>query len=178
MGSEPLDVLALELNLLAAAVMRRLVSDLQHRLHAEGVVLSPLGFASLRLLHQGPHTLSELSRMLQLQPATLVPVVSSLERQGFVSRHRDSRDRRCAPIALTPLGSDVWARVCNVEAASLLRIGLEGIGPERAGELLSLLRALVAAMPNGEALLREVAAGVACQTASLRRPHPPPDSCV
>ena len=158
--------------------MRRLVSDLQYRLHAEGVDLSPLAFASLRLLQQGPCTLSELSRMLQLQPATLVPVVSSLERKGLVSRHRDSKDRRRAPIILTPLGREVWARVSDIDAVSVLRTGLEAIGAERAHELLKLLRALAAALPDGEALLRDVEACAGYRVASLRRPHLSPDSCV
>ncbi|WP_052848968.1 MarR family winged helix-turn-helix transcriptional regulator [Streptomyces avicenniae] len=52
----------------------------------------------------------DLSRLLSLDPTTMVAVVDDLERRGLVERRRDTADRRRYRVGLTGAGRDLLAR--------------------------------------------------------------------
>lgn len=93
-------------------------------------VLDPLGLTHpqylvmLALWQQEPLTLTALSRLLQLDPGTLSPLVRRLEASQFVTRERDSSDERALAIALTPRGRALRARAENIPAIMVRRLGL------------------------------------------------------
>jgi len=78
-----------------------------HRAHQQGV--STTQFMVMNLLSEkgSPWTLRRLATALNLEPATLVGTVDSLEQRGVVVRQRDTHDRRHVHISLTPLGSEM-----------------------------------------------------------------------
>ena len=78
-----------------------------HRAHQQGV--STTQFMVMNLLSEegAPWTLRRLATALNLEPATLVRTVDSLEQRGIVLRQRDTRDRRQVHLSLTSLGIEM-----------------------------------------------------------------------
>ena len=74
---------ALEIRILVNIVAKMARRDLEQRLDASGIGVGALPFSVMRLLSYHPYTISELSRKMILKPATLVPAIDALERQGF-----------------------------------------------------------------------------------------------
>ena len=69
--------------------------------------LEPMGLTHpqylvmLALWQHGPLSVKTLSRLLQLDPGTLSPLIKRLEAAGLLRRDRDPRDERALAIALT-----------------------------------------------------------------------------
>lgn len=79
--------------------------------------LSVTQFMVLGLLEetdgQAFQTISTLSGILNLDPATVLRSVDSLERRGLISRQRDKKDRRVVFIELTAEGRQTQLRSYN-----------------------------------------------------------------
>ena len=66
--------------------------------------LEPMGLTHpqylvmLALWQHGPLSVKALSRLLQLDPGTLSPLIKRLEAAGLLRRNRDPRDGQCAGI--------------------------------------------------------------------------------
>jgi DNA-binding MarR family transcriptional regulator len=96
---------ALEVRILTAMVAKEARQDLEERLKAYGFEMTALQYRVLRQLQQDGHlTIKELSRSCMVEPATLVPVIDTLERHGIIRRGQDPHDRRRTPIELTEQG--------------------------------------------------------------------------
>ena len=79
-----------------------------HRAHQQGI--STTQFMVMNLLHEpaaSPWTLRRLATALNLEPATLVRTIDSLEQRGIVLRQRDTRDRRQVHLTLTAVGQEM-----------------------------------------------------------------------
>jgi len=150
MSAEELYPIALELHILAGMLVKMGKRDLEQRLDSYGLCIGSLPFSILRLLSHGERTISELGRHMMIAPATLVPVIDALEREGLVRRGQDPRDRRRNPLSITSQGAHLLQRVPVVDRNDALIRSLEAMGPQKAEELLSLLRDLVARMWDGE----------------------------
>lgn len=136
--------LAIEIRTLAFTIFKAAKRDLEHRLEALGVEVSALPYGVMQLLHDSDHdhTISELSREMQIKPATLVPVIDTLERHGLVTRGHDPKDRRRIPLSLTERGARVVGLVPLVDQNDVLVNGLGAMGDEKCHKLLELLREL------------------------------------
>lgn len=132
-----------EIRTLIALISKCMMRDLDRRLEASGTGVSGPQFGVMRLLSQESATISELSSRLMLTPATLVPVVDTLERKGLVQRGTDPRDRRRIPLVLTDAGAQAVARVAEVSETDSLTQALIALGAEKAQHLQMLLRELV-----------------------------------
>ncbi len=128
-----------EVRALILLVGKTVLRDLDRRLEASGIGISGPQYGVLRLLSQDSATITELSSRMMVSPATLVPVVDTLERKGFVQRGVDPRDRRRIPLQLTEAGSEVVARVGTITEPDLLAQGLAVLGQEKAQQLQALL---------------------------------------
>ncbi len=124
-------------------VSKSVMRDLDRRLDASGAGVSGPQFGVMRLLSQESATITELGSRMMLSPATLVPVVDTLERKGFVQRGVDPKDRRRVPLQLTDAGAEVVTRVAVVNGPDSLAQGLSGLGDEKAQQLQALLIELV-----------------------------------
>jgi DNA-binding MarR family transcriptional regulator len=104
--------------------------------------LEPMGLTHpqylvmLALWQSGPLALKDLSRLLQLDPGTLSPLVKRLEAAGYVRRDRNARDERNLAIALTDSGRALRARAERIPEGIVASLGLP------VEELLALQRAL------------------------------------
>src|SRR6185503_6138403 len=145
--------MALEIRILMSIATRIAGQNLEQRLHAAGTPISGLQHGVLRLLSYQQYTISELGRKLMITPATLVPAIDVLERHGLVVRGQDPLDRRRTPLSLTEQGSDILARLPAVDDEEMLVKSLSAIGPERAQDLLVLLRELVRGMLDSDQMV-------------------------
>ncbi|GGF05333.1 MarR family winged helix-turn-helix transcriptional regulator [Mycetocola zhadangensis] len=119
------DVLALENQVcFALAVASRSVLSLYRP------VLEPLGLTHpqylvmLALWEQSPRSVKDLGRALQLEPATLSPLLKRLEAAGLVRRERSTVDERVLDITLTPAGRQLRDRAEAIPATIISELGM------------------------------------------------------
>src|SRR3712207_6805851 len=85
----------------------------------------PQYLVMLALWEQGPLSVKDLSRLLQLDPGTLSPLVKRLEAAGYVRRNRDPRDERSLSIVLTTAGRALRERAERIPPAIVGRLGMD-----------------------------------------------------
>ncbi|GII30284.1 MarR family winged helix-turn-helix transcriptional regulator [Planotetraspora mira] len=94
-------------------------------------VLEPMGLTHpqylvmLALWQHAPLSVKDLSRLLQLEPATLSPLLKRLEANGFVHRQRTSDDERSLAVTLTPAGRRLRDEAEKIPATIVGRLGME-----------------------------------------------------
>ena len=103
---------------------------------ARGVVavyrplLEPMGLTHpqylvmLALWQHAPLSVRELSRLLQLDPGTLSPLLKRLEANGYVHRERDPADERSLAVTLTPAGKALRTQAERIPPAVVQRLGM------------------------------------------------------
>ncbi len=93
--------------------------------------LEPMGLTHpqylvmLALWQHGPLSVKSLSRLLQLDPGTLSPLIKRLEVAGLLRRDRDPRDERALAIALTDEGRALRKQAERIPAGIVDRLGME-----------------------------------------------------
>ncbi len=124
-ASAPDDVLALERQVcFALSVAARNVVAVYRP------VLEPLGLTHpqylvmLALWQHGPLSVKELSRLLQLDPGTLSPLLKRLEAADLLRRERDPRDQRNLALALTDKGKALRAEAEKIPAGIVERLDM------------------------------------------------------
>ncbi len=94
-------------------------------------LLDPMGLTHpqylvmLALWERSPLSVKDLSGLLQLDAATLSPLLKRLEAAGYVTRTRDSTDERVLKIELTPTGRRLRARAEKIPPAIVERLGID-----------------------------------------------------
>ncbi|MEV1201151.1 MarR family winged helix-turn-helix transcriptional regulator [Microbispora rosea] len=140
------DPLALENQVcFALAVASRSVIGLYRPLLEPMGLTHPQYLVMLALWQFAPLSVKDLSRLLQLEPATLSPLLKRLEAAGLVERRRASDDERSLAIVLTDEGRALRRQAEKIPVAIVDRLGME------LTELQSLHQALtrVIAAANG-----------------------------
>jgi DNA-binding MarR family transcriptional regulator len=156
MNADQLLIMTSEIRILCMLITKTSARAIEDRLSLSGVELNGLQYGVMRCLSYHAHTLSELSKMFVLDPSTLVPIIDSLERRGLLRRERDPSDRRRMPLSLTEEGMAVMKQVANLQHDDVLFRSLQQLGPQRAEQLLELLRAIIHELPDGPSMLHEV----------------------
>jgi len=94
-------------------------------------LLEPLGLTHPQYLVMvtlwgtaSPVSISQLSKLLKLEPPTLSPLLKRLETAGLVERHRDPKDERSLKISLTDRGWSLRTRARRVPAEIIERLGM------------------------------------------------------
>ena len=111
-------------------------------------VLEPLGLTHpqylvmLALWQHGPLSVKDLSRLLQLDPGTLSPLLKRLESAGLLRRERDPKDQRNLALALTDKGMALRAQAEKIPAGIIERLGMS---VEELVELHGVLTRVIAA---------------------------------
>src|SRR5918994_4702290 len=119
--------------------------DAMRRLRAAHTAtgLTPRQFQLLGLLHDnGPMGQRELGETMGIDPSVLVTMLTPLEETGFVTRRRDTADRRRHTVLLTDAGATrlTTAARAQREAEDELFAGLDGDQREQLRLLLIALR--------------------------------------
>lgn len=147
---------AAEIRVLFMTLMKMSTRSLDQFFASRNADINGMQYGILRTLSHHQFTLSELSKLFVLDPSTLVPVVDTLERRGFVERGRDPNDRRRIPLHLTAAGTDMVKSAGDIVADDPLFTGLEKLGEEKTRHLLTLLRELVHHTPDGDQILDDL----------------------
>lgn len=90
------------------------------RIHAQrsaaaGIFISQPGYALLsRIDEQGPVRLSDLGKLVHMDPATVGRQVRQLEQDALVVSKTDPSDARVTLVRITPKGRDVHQRMLKV----------------------------------------------------------------
>jgi DNA-binding MarR family transcriptional regulator len=122
----PVDPLALERQLcFALAVASRLVIGVYKPILEPMGLTHPQYLVMLALWEQEPRALSEVARLVRLEPATLSPLVKRLESAGLVTRERSSHDERQLALRLTPEGRRLRERAERVPEQVVAALGVE-----------------------------------------------------
>ncbi|MBA8794122.1 DNA-binding MarR family transcriptional regulator [Friedmanniella endophytica] len=127
LAAEPAaDPLSLERQVcFALAVASRNVISVYRPVLEELDLTHPQYLVMLALWEDAPLSLSEIGRLLQLELATLSPLVKRLEAIGYVTRSRDPKDERSIRIGLTPTGARLRERALAVPVTVMERLRLD-----------------------------------------------------
>ncbi|MBU8855732.1 MULTISPECIES: MarR family transcriptional regulator [unclassified Micromonospora] len=93
-------------------------------------LLEPMGLTHpqylvmLALWQHAPLSGRDLSRLLQLDPGTLSPLLKRLEAAGYIRRERDAADERSLAVSLTAEGQALRAQAERIPPAIVQRLGL------------------------------------------------------
>ncbi|MGX1616302.1 MarR family winged helix-turn-helix transcriptional regulator [Micromonospora chalcea] len=125
--SEPIeeDPLALEQQVcFALSVAARGVVAVYRPLLEPMGLTHPQYLVMLALWQHAPLSVRDLSRLLQLDPGTLSPLLKRLEAAGYVRRERDAADERSLAVTLTAAGQALRAQAERIPPAIVQRLGL------------------------------------------------------
>jgi MarR family transcriptional regulator, organic hydroperoxide resistance regulator len=119
------DPLALEQQVcFALSVAARSVVALYRPLLEPMGLTHPQYLVMLALWQHAPLSVRDLSRLLQLDPGTLSPLLKRLETIGYLRRERDPADERSLAITLTESGRALRARAEQIPPAVVSRLGM------------------------------------------------------
>ncbi|WP_428833965.1 MarR family winged helix-turn-helix transcriptional regulator [Microbispora maris] len=123
---DTVDPLALENQVcFALAVASRTVIGLYRPVLEPMGLTHPQYLVMLALWQHAPLSVKDLSRLLQLEPATLSPLLKRLESAGLVERRRASDDERSLAVVLTDEGRALRRQAEKVPATIVERLGME-----------------------------------------------------
>lgn len=124
-AAEGRDPLALDQQVcFALAVASRNVIALYRPLLEPMGLTHPQYLVMLALWQHAPLSVKDLSRLLQLDPGTLSPLLKRLEAAGLVHRQRALQDERTLAVTLTDTGQALRAEAEKIPAAVVARLGM------------------------------------------------------
>ena len=92
-----------------------------------------------------PLTVKDIARLLQMDSATLSPMLKRLQGQGLITRSRSESDERTTLVELTPAGRDLRRQALTVPPAVVERLGVELSELEHLREVLTTINAAAVA---------------------------------
>lgn len=129
-------------------------SRLLNRLMRERLSCGPVTVQqcyALEALAKAPLTMKALSSELALHQSTVTRIVEKLERQGYVARTRQPRDRRAVVVEITELGRETY-EVLDENSMALIRAVLTMVPVAERESVVSALETLARALePNCDA---------------------------
>ena len=108
----------------ALAVASRNVIALYRPLLEPMGLTHPQYLVMLALWQHAPLSVKDLSRLLQLDPGTLSPLLKRLEVAGLVRRQRAPQDERTLAVTLTDTGQALRTEAEKIPAAVVARLGM------------------------------------------------------
>ncbi|MFF5210907.1 MarR family winged helix-turn-helix transcriptional regulator [Streptosporangium sp. NPDC000396] len=124
--SDMTDALSLERQVcFALAVASRSVIGIYRPLLQPLGLTHPQYLVMLALWEHAPLSVKELSKLLQLDPGTLSPLLKRLEAIGYIRRQRDSQDERVLAVTLTTEGRELRSEAESVPSSVVKRLGID-----------------------------------------------------
>jgi DNA-binding MarR family transcriptional regulator len=93
-------------------------------------ILEPLGLTHpqylvmLSLWERDPRTVRDLGEALELDPATLSPLLKRLEASGYITRTRNPADERALDVRLTRVGRELRAEAERIPHKIIERLDM------------------------------------------------------
>lgn len=149
MADTATDILALEQQVcFALAVASRSVLGLYRPILEPMGLTHPQYLVLLALWEKSPRTVKELGAVLQLEPATLSPLLKRLENNGLVSRTRSAADERVLLVALTEAGTALRAEAEKVPLQVIAKLQMS---VDQLDELRGTLHKVIGAAQRSQA---------------------------
>lgn len=124
--SDMTDALSLERQVcFALAVASRSVIGVYRPLLQPMGLTHPQYLVMLALWEHAPLSVKELSKLLQLDPGTLSPLLKRLEAIGYIRRQRDSQDERVLAVTLTSAGRELRSEAERIPSSVVDRLGMD-----------------------------------------------------
>jgi len=108
----------------ALAIASRSVIALYRPLLEPMGLTHPQYLVMLALWEGEPLRVTELSKLLQLDPGTLSPLLKRLEAAGYIRRERDKHDERALAVSLTEKGRALRDDAERIPPAIVERLGM------------------------------------------------------
>jgi MarR family transcriptional regulator, organic hydroperoxide resistance regulator len=125
-ATEIVDPLALERQLcFALAVANRSVLSVYRPILEPMALTHPQYLVLLALWERSPRSVKDISAALQLEPATLSPLLKRLAHAGLITRTRNDSDERQLVIELTAAGRALRAQAELIPGQVMERLGVE-----------------------------------------------------
>lgn len=105
-------------------------NDYSKKAKRETGLTGPQLWAIKMIAENAPVKVSDLARLMFVQPATVVGILDRLEKKGLAARTRSREDRRVVTIDLTPAGKDLVYQAPEVVQGHLVK-GLETLPANR-----------------------------------------------
>lgn len=156
----------LEVFILTSVVQRYIARHAEQHFNLHKMPIPYHHYGILRMLSHQEQTLSEISRMLMLDPSTLVSPIDSLVSKGFIKRGTDPNDRRRTPLSLTDEGKALLKKMPPPQGDDISN-SLNKLGEEKRTQLITLLREVIHNMPDGESVLKDIDARIATHRTNL-----------
>jgi DNA-binding MarR family transcriptional regulator len=112
----------------------------------------PQYLVMLVLWESSPRSVREVSDELDLEPATISPLLRRLEAAGLVSRGRAAGDERSLAVELTPAGVALRTEAISVPETMMRRLGL---ARDEVVQLHEAMLRLIASTKNVTAMREE-----------------------
>ena len=136
--TEPVNLLKLENQVcFALAVASRSVNAVYRPLLEPLGLTHPQYLVMLALWERSPRSVKDLGATLQLEPATLSPLLKRLEAIGYVQRRRSAADERVLETTLTDAGVALRTRAEAIPPRIVERLGMPLDELERLRESLN-----------------------------------------
>jgi len=117
--------------------LKAFLHNLSQRLDGTGI--SPTQFRLLaHLMADGPMTQAELSELLSITPPSTVKLIDRMQRDGWVIRKTDERDRRINKIECTQQAKEIWEKA-TVHSQELLKQAYQGISDDDINRIITVL---------------------------------------
>jgi len=101
---------------------------------------NPTEFAVLELLYtRGPQKLQQIGSRLLLVSGNVTYVIDKLERNGYIYREQDPKDKRSVYAKLTDKGQEYLDEIYPIHAMRMAR-AFSGLSQEEQDQLMSLLK--------------------------------------
>ncbi|QNG18937.1 MarR family transcriptional regulator [Rhodococcus triatomae] len=124
-SAAPTDPLALDRQVcFALAVANRAVLSVYRPLLEPLGLTHPQYLVMLALWERSPRAVKDIAGALQLESATLSPLLKRLESAGMVERTRSRTDERQLDVALTAAGLALRERALSIPPAVVERLGV------------------------------------------------------
>jgi DNA-binding MarR family transcriptional regulator len=108
----------------ALAVASRSVISLYRPLLKPLHLTHPQYLVMVAMWQNEPLTVTEISRLLQLDPPSVSPMLKRMQSAGLIERHRDALDERSVRLTLTAEGRALKQRASTIPAAMAKRLGM------------------------------------------------------
>lgn len=121
----PDDLLALENQVcFGLAVAARSVIALYRPVLEPLSLTHPQYLVMLALWERDPRSVKDLSMAIQLEPATLSPLLKRLESTGYLERKRSTSDERTLEVTLTESGRALRSQAEKIPGQIVAKLGL------------------------------------------------------
>ncbi len=129
-------------------LLRHVATVIMHRgrEHLEDYNITPPQFtALLSLIDAGEITMGDLCQKLYLACSTVTDLIDRMEKNGYVERFKDSKDRRVIRLRVMPGGWAVYEDVIKTRKAYLESV-LSHLGEPERRQLITSLELVYASM--------------------------------